>query len=90
MGFAQTHNWIQGGSWKPTTTIQSRHLLGWHSPSLFRPQICRVLGNSQGKMCWLVFINLTQAGVIVEEGTMTEKGPPTDWAVGKPVGHCLD
>lgn len=35
-------------------------------------------------------VNLTQAGVIWEEGTSIEKMPPPGWPVGKSVGHFLD
>jgi hypothetical protein len=42
------------------------------------------------EVCWLVFVNLTQAPVVWEEGTATEQLPPSDWPVGKSVGHFLD
>lgn len=41
---------------------------------------------------WLLYVNLTQAGVILEEGTSVEKMPIPDWPVGKSVIylHSLD
>lgn len=38
---------------------------------------------------WLVFVNLTQNGVIFEEGGSMEKMPPPEWPVGKPVQQVL-
>lgn len=38
---------------------------------------------------WLL-VNLTQAGVILEERSSNEKMPPFDQPVGKPMEHFLD
>lgn len=35
------------------------------------------------QVSWLVFVNLTQAGVIWEEEILTEKMPPSHWPRGK-------
>lgn len=38
-------------------------------------------------VCWLLFVNLTHDRVIWEEGTLVHKMPPSEWPVGKYVGH---
>lgn len=38
------------------------------------------------QVCWLGFVNLTQAINIWEEGTSTKKGPPSGWPVGNSEG----
>ena len=35
-------------------------------------------------------VSLTQAGVIWEDGTSIEKMSPSDWPVGRSMGHFLD
>jgi hypothetical protein len=43
--------------------------------------------NRLSLICWLGFFDsLTQARVILEEGTSAEELPPSDWAVGKSDG----
>lgn len=37
-----------------------------------------------------LYVDMTQAKVTGEEGTITEKMPLRDWAVGKPVGCFLN
>lgn len=39
---------------------------------------------ARDQVCWLVYVNLTQARVIGEEGTSLEKMSPKDLAVGRP------
>lgn len=46
------------------------------------PEFTAVLGS--------FFASLTQARVIPEEGTSTEKVFLTDWLIGEPVRHFLD
>lgn len=41
-------------------------------------------------LCFLVFVYLTQPKDIWEEGTLTEKMPPSDWIVDNSVVDFLD
>lgn len=41
-------------------------------------------------LCRLDFVNLAQSGVTLEEGTLIEELPPSDWSVSMSVGHFLD
>lgn len=40
--------------------------------------------------CWFAFVNLAQAKVTWEGGISAQEPPPSDWPMGKPVGHFLD
>lgn len=40
--------------------------------------------------CFVFIVNLTQVRLIFIEDFLIEKRPPSDWPVGKSVGHFLD
>lgn len=37
-----------------------------------------------------LLVDLTQTGLIWEEGTSIKELPPSDWLEGMPIGHFLD
>jgi hypothetical protein len=43
--------------------------------------MCLCVKLTRGQLYWLIFFNLTQAGVITEKGALVEQMPPQDPAV---------